>query len=126
MSANFDFKQRLKEELRSVGALSETGLALLTVKGEIHYSELSSALHHKLELFKPSYPSLAIGSNIILAEENESLIITRISEQMLMALKTPQQQVGSILNISSNLIKKYTNEFEKYAKTVAIDSSIAK
>nr|MDO8080008.1 hypothetical protein [Candidatus Freyarchaeota archaeon] len=113
MSGNSDFVNRLKGELRSFGAISDKGIALVTMKGEILYSDLSSNIEQRLMLFKPSFPGLTIGSNITLAAENESVIVMRASEKMLMAVQT-QQRVGLTLVMLSSLIKRYANEFDKY------------
>ncbi|MBS7267563.1 MAG: hypothetical protein KIH10_01870, partial [Candidatus Freyarchaeota archaeon] len=71
MSGNADFLDKLKGELRSFGAITDRGLALLTMKGEVLYSDLPKEVEQKLMLFKPSFPGLTVGSNITLAAENE-------------------------------------------------------
>jgi hypothetical protein len=115
MSGNGDLINRLKGELRSFGAISDKGLALFTMRGEILFSDLSSDVEKRLMLFKPSFPGLTIGSNITLAAENESVIVMRTSEKMLMAVQT-QQRVGLTLVMLSSLIKRYANEFDTYVK----------
>jgi hypothetical protein len=117
MSENSELIDRLKEELRSSGAISESGLALFTLKGEIIYSDLADDIEQRLMLFKPSFPGLTVGSNITLAAEEDSVIVMRTSKRMLMAVKT-QQRVGFTLVMLSTLIKRYEKEFDKYAKIV--------
>ncbi len=113
MFENWILFNRLKDEFRSLEANSEIGIALLTVKGKVLYSEFSSDINDKFEQYKPSYSSLAVGSNIILAGEDVSLIVIRTTEHILMALQAPQQYVSSILTMSPSIIKKYENELEK-------------
>ncbi|MFB0563099.1 MAG: hypothetical protein ACETWM_18010 [Candidatus Lokiarchaeia archaeon] len=117
MSENSELVDRLKEELRSSGTISETGLALFTMKGKILYSDLANDIEQRLMLFKPSFPGLTIGSNITLAAEEDSVIVIRTSKKMLMAVQT-QQRVGFTLVMLSTLIKRYEKEFDKYAKTI--------
>lgn len=117
MSEDSDLVDRLKEELRTFGAISENGLALLTMKGEVIYTDLTDDIQQKIMLFKPSFPGLTVGSNITLAAENESIIVIRTSKQMLMAIQT-QQRVGFTLVMLSTLIKRYATEFDKYVKTI--------
>ncbi len=117
MSENSELVDKLKEELRTFGSLNEIGLALLTIKGKILYSDLPNNVQQKIMLFKRSFPGLTVGSNITLAAENESVIVIRPSKKMLMAVQT-QQRVGFTLVMLSTLIKKYTSEFDKYVKTV--------
>ena len=108
MSEDSELVERLKNDLRSFGAIGESGLALLTMKGDILYSDLPSEVEAKLLLFKPSFPGLTIGSNITLAAEKESLIVMRTSQQMLMAVQT-RQRVGFTLVMLSNLIGRYAD-----------------
>lgn len=117
MSEDSDLVERLKNDLRSFGAIGESGLALLTMKGDILYSDLPSEVEEKLLLFKPSFPGLTIGSNITLAAEKESVIVLRTSQQMLMAVQT-RQRVGFTLVMLSNLIGRYADEFDRYVETV--------
>ncbi|MEX2723877.1 MAG: hypothetical protein Q6366_004600 [Candidatus Freyarchaeota archaeon] len=119
MSGDADFLDKLKGELRSFGAITDKGLALLTMKGEVLYSDLTKEVEQKLMLFKPSFPGLTVGSNITLAAENESVIVIRASQQILMAVQT-QQRVGLTLVMLSGLIKRYGSKFDEFAQTVTI------
>ncbi len=119
MSGDANFLDKLKGELRSFGAITDKGLALLTMKGEVLYSDLTKEVEQRLMLFKPSFPGLTVGSNITLAAENESLIVIRASQQILMAVQT-QQRVGLTLVMLSGLIKRYGSKFDEFAQTVKI------
>ncbi len=119
MSGDAEFLDKLKSELRSFGAITDRGLALLTMKGEMLYSDLTKDVEQKLMMFKPSFPGLTVGSNITLAAENESVIVIRASQQMLMAVQT-QQRVGLTLVMLSGLIKRYGSKFDEFAQTATI------
>lgn len=110
MPENLELIDRVKKDLDNIIDPRNGGLAFLANNGKTLYSELPQDVEQKLLLFKPSYPSLNIGSNITIAIQNGSLIVMRASQTMLIAVQT-QQNVGSSLGKISTVVKKYSQEF---------------
>lgn len=115
MSEDVNFINNLKRELNPIYGPSKKGLALISKRGEILYSDLASETEQKILRFKQSFQGLTQGSNITLIKGKEATIIICTSEETLMAVET-KQNVGFALLYLQNLIKKYEAEFKKYTK----------
>jgi hypothetical protein len=115
MSQDASFINNLKRELTPIYGTGKKGLALISKKGEILYSDLTSEAEQRIMRFKQSFQGLTPGSNITLIKGKESTIIICASEETLMAVET-RQNVGFALLYLHNLIKKYEAEFKKYTK----------
>lgn len=125
MSQNSDFINRLKGDLISQKFSKGNRLALIAKNGVILYSELPSDVESKLMLFKPSFPSLTVGSNIILRSSSGSLIVMCASEKTLIAVQT-KQPPGFTLVTLSTIIKRYATEFDKHAEPASTTTSTLK
>ncbi len=105
----------IKNELRILGAVTARGLALVTVDGKKLYSDMSSDIGKRLDMFVPGFPAMSVGSNITVNINDRALIIMRVSEETILAVYT-DQRVGVVLARMTSLINKFGEELDKVAK----------
>lgn len=106
----------VRNELRVLGAITARGLALFAVDGRLLFSDMAGDVQERLKVFIPSFSALSIGSNITVNLGENSLLIMRVSERMVLAVFT-DQKAGVVLMRMSSLIRKYEEKFDKAVET---------
>ncbi|MEM3525928.1 MAG: hypothetical protein QXV37_00815 [Candidatus Jordarchaeaceae archaeon] len=108
----------VRNELRVLGAITARGLALFSVDGRLLFSDMAADIQERLKVFIPSFPALSIGSNITVTLDENSLLIMRVSERMVLAVFT-DQKAGVVLMRMASLIRKYEEKFDKAVEEYA-------
>jgi hypothetical protein len=105
----------IRDEFRILGAVTARGLALITVGGNVIFSDMSPEIKGRLNVFIPSLPALGVGSNITVNIGDRFLLIIRVSEKMVLAIFT-DQRIGVVLTRATTIMKKYGEQFDKIAE----------